>query len=137
MADWGRSPSAVLVVLAAFLIAACSSTVDMPSAFAGMSGDEVGCKVLDGSDTTLVVGPLGASDSQDLTPIEGVSIHVGRTATYLIVVAESRSKNGMELAGSHTSIGLDEMGDDAVMIIQEESFGGGPALTIACWRGSR
>lgn len=121
----------VLIGLVTVIVAACSTAPDtMPGAFDGMPSDEVGCTVKYGDDDLVVVGPLGAIDSENVEPNDYTLIRVGRTASDLIVVAE-----GSDWA-SHGGTPLNQIAADGSEVARGPFLdSGNPGYVVICWRG--
>jgi uncharacterized protein YceK len=118
-----------VLLLAASLLAGCSSVDSRPSEFDGMSADEVGCTLLYGSDTTYVVGPLGPSDFEVIEPNEWSSFRIFRTA---LNIGFSIST---EKSGTDGSLPINDLPDDHVVAWREMMDPGNPGYKIKCWRG--
>lgn len=118
-----------VLLLAASLVAGCSSADGRPSEFDGMPIDEVGCTVLFGSDTKYVVGPLGPSDFDVIEPNDYTMLRIGRTALDIIVVVKSHN------AGMDASIPLDSLPEDGVVAQSDFRDAGNPGYKVTCWRG--
>ena len=117
-----------LAVLA-LVIAACGSTNGRPVEFEDMSSDEVGCTVNYGGSDLYVVGPLGPSDSEEITPNGYTSIRVGRTASDIVVVATVPG------GGGNAATPLNNMPADGIVARRGFSNGGDPGYVVTCWRG--
>ena len=110
-------------------VAACSSGDSMPESFNGMASDEVGCTVRYGDDPPYVVGPLGASGSENIEPNDYTFIRIGRTASDIVVVAEVPG------GGQNGSTPLNNMPEDGVIDVRAFYRGDDPGFVVTCWRG--
>ena len=113
----------------ALVFAACSSQASRPGEFEGMNSDEVGCSVLYGDTDLSFIGPLGASDSEEVRPNDYTMFRVGRTASDVIFVVEQTG------GGSNGSVPLNDLPADGIVARGPFRDGGNPGYVIACWRG--
>lgn len=122
----------VLFVLA-LVIAACSSAGSRPTEFDDMTSDEVGCTVDYGNTDPDLVGPLGPGDAEEIEPNDFTSIHIGRTASDIVIVAKSHDG---EIDGG---MALNSMPADGVVargsFSDESNPGNVFTYVVTCWRG--
>ncbi|VAW04443.1 hypothetical protein MNBD_ACTINO01-1332 [hydrothermal vent metagenome] len=118
-----------MLVALLFVLAACASSTVRPVEFENMSSDEVGCTVNYGNTDLYIVGPLGPSDSEEVTPNDYTSIRVGRTALDIVVVATVPD------GGGNAATPLNDMPADGVVARRAFSNGGDPGYVVTCWRG--
>jgi hypothetical protein len=119
-----------VAAVTALVLAACSSPTSRPDQFDDLTADEVGCVVAYGDDAPRVVGPLGPSDSQDITPNDYTSFRIARTASDIIIVAEQ------PVAASNLSMPLNDIPPNGIVARGLFINGGNPGYIITCWRGN-
>ncbi len=121
--------AAYVLAALALVVTACSSASNRPAEFENMSADEVGCTVNYGDSDLYVVGPLGPSDSDEITPNDYTSIRIGRTASDIVVVATVPG------GGGNAATPLNNMPADGIVARRGFSNGGDPGYVVRCWRG--
>ncbi len=124
----GRFRAAAACMLGALVIVACSPVPGIPSELEGMATDEVGCKILYGSDV-YVVGPLGPGDEDVVEPNDWTSFRIWRTALDLAFSIHT------QWTGSGLSIPADDLPDDHIVAREEMRDSANPGYKITCWQG--
>jgi hypothetical protein len=128
----GESVVARLLIGLAFsalLFAACSSQASRPGEFEGMNSDEVGCEVVYGDSDPYIIGPLGASDSEEIRPNDYTLFRIARTASDIIVVVEQPD------SAANASVPLNDLPDDGTVARGPFRNGANPGYVVTCWRG--
>jgi hypothetical protein len=123
-----RRTVGLALLLATAAIVGCSSVEEIPLELQGMAADEVGCRILYGSDSSIV-GPLGVGDVAVVKPNDWTSFRIWRTALDLGLSIRT------QWGGSDFSIPSDELPDDHVVAQHEMRDAGNPGYRIMCWQG--
>jgi len=123
------TPATYTLAVLALVLTACTSATSRPGEFEGMSTDEVGCTVNYGNTDLYVVGPLGPSDWEEVTPNDYTSIRIARTASDILVAAEVPG------GGTGTSRPINDIPADGIVARRPFSNGGDPGFVVTCWRG--